>query len=345
MGILGLTVPEEYTGTNFDASAVALVHEELSYSDPAFCLSYLAHSLLFVNNLAVNGNEEQKNRILPAAVQGSMIGSMGMSEPGAGTDVLGMKTKAVFDEEKEGWILNGTKMWITNGTLDGTGTGDISLIYARTGPQRQDITQFLVEKGMDGFTVGQQIKDKLGMRASPTAELVLDNVFIPHANVVGDVNKATICMMRNLEIERVGLAAMALGIARRCIDEMTFYAGERTAFGKDLYQFGQIQRHLAESYAEYMAGRAYVYGFANSLDLNSAGNGLDADGVKLYCAPMAKNVADRAIQVMGGYGYVGEYSVERLWRDAKLLEIGGGTNESHHKNMSRDLQRMKSRLD
>lgn len=274
-----------------------------------------------------------------------MIGSMGMSEPGAGTDVLGMKTRASFDEEKKGWILNGTKMWITNGTLDGTGTCDISLIYARTGPLRQDITQFLVEKDMEGFTLGQQIKDKLGMRASPTAELVMDNVFIPEANVVGQVNKATLCMMRNLEIERVGLAAMALGIARRCIDEMKHYAGQRIAFGKDLYQFGQIQRHVAESYAEYMAGRTYVYGFANGLDLNSAGNGLDADGVKLYCAQMSKNVADRAIQVMGGYGYVGEYSVERLWRDAKLLEIGGGTNESHHKNMSRDLQKMTGRLD
>jgi len=274
-----------------------------------------------------------------------MIGSMGMSEPGAGTDVLGMTTRASYDAEKKGWIVNGTKMWITNGTLDGTGTGHISLIYARTGPQRQDITQFLVEKDMQGFTVGQQIKDKLGMRASPTAELVFDNVFIPEANVVGQVNKATLCMMRNLEIERVGLAAMALGIARRCIDEMKQYAGERTAFGKNLYQFGQIQRHIAESYAEYMAGRAYVYGFAAGLNLKSAGNGLDADGVKLYCAPMAKNIADRAIQVLGGNGYVGMYSVERLWRDAKLLEIGGGTNESHHKNMSRDLQKMGNRLD
>jgi isovaleryl-CoA dehydrogenase len=154
-------------------------------------------------------------------------------------------------------------------------------------------------------------------------------------------------MMRNLEIERIGLAAMALGITRRCIDEMKKYARERSAFGSaDRYHFGQIQRHIAESYAEYMAGRCYVYGLANGLDLQTHGNGLDADGVKLYCAQMSKNVADRAIQVMGGYGYVGEYVVERLWRDAKLLEIGGGTNESHHKNMSRDLRKMGSnRLD
>jgi isovaleryl-CoA dehydrogenase len=235
-------------------------------------------------------------------------------------------------------------MWITNGTITGQDTGDIFLVYARTGEGRADITQFVVEKGMEGFKLGQKIEDKLGMRASMTAELVFDNVFIPtETHVVGEVNQATLCMMRNLEIERIGLAAMALGIARRCIDEMKAYARERSAFGStDLYQFGQIQKHIAESYAEYMAGRCYVYALANQLDLTSSGNGLDADGVKLYCAPMAKNVADRAIQVMGGYGYVGEYVVERLWRDAKLLEIGGGTNESHHKNMARDLQKMGS---
>jgi isovaleryl-CoA dehydrogenase len=202
------------------------------------------------------------------------------------------------------------------------------------------VTQFIVEKNMPGFSLGQQIKDKLGMRASMTAELVFDNVIVPAENVVGNVNQATLCMMRNLEVERIGLAAMALGIARRCLDDMKQYAGERKAFGKDLYSFGQVQRHVAESYAEYMAGRAYVYGVANGLDLKTYGNGLDADGTKLYCANMAKNVADRAIQVMGGNGYVGEYKVERFWRDAKLLEIGGGTNESHHKNMSRDLRKM-----
>lgn len=344
LGILGLTVSETYTGTNFDASAVALVHEELSYSDPAFCLSYLAHSLLFANNLAVNGNDDQRRRYLPPVCEGSHVGGMCMSEPMAGTDVLGMKTTAVQDSAMNGWILNGTKMWITNGTLTGEGTGDVFLVYARTGQNRTDITQFVVEKGMEGFSLGQQIKDKLGMRASATAELVFENVLVPESNVVGQVNGATLCMMRNLEIERVGLAAMGLGIARRCIDEMKHYAGERTAFGSDLYKFGQVQRHIAESYAEYMAGRCYVYGLSNSLDLNSYGNGLDADGVKLYCAQMSKNVADRAIQVMGGYGYVGEYVVERLWRDAKLLEIGGGTNESHHKNMARDLRKMGTNL-
>lgn len=225
-------------------------------------------------------------------------------------------------------------------TIDGKTTGDLFLLYARTGSGKLDLTQFVVEKGMPGFTLGQQIKDKLGMRASMTAELVLDNVQVPNENVVGTVNGATLCMMRNLEIERIGLAAMGLGIARRALDEMKRYALDRQAFGQDILSFGQIQRLIAESYAEYMAGRCYVYGLASRLDLSTYGNGLDADGTKLFCANMSKQVADRAIQVMGGYGYVGEYKVERLWRDAKLLEIGGGTNESHHKNMCRDLRKM-----
>lgn len=346
LGVLDLTVSSEFEGGNMDASAVVLVHEELSYADPAFCLSYLAHSVLLVNNLYVNGSATQKKMFLPRCSDGSVIGGMGMSEPEAGTDVLGMKTKAAYDADSDTWLLNGTKLWITNGTLNGTDTGDLFLIYARTGPNRRDLTSFIVEKGMDGFSVGQQIKDKCGMRASPTAELVLKDVRVPaKTHVVGEVNGATLCMMRNLEIERVALAAMAIGIARRSIDEMITYSKDRKAFGSSIIEFGQIQKAISESYAEYMAGKSYLYAVANGLDLFSDGNSLDADGVKLYCAQMAKNVADRAIQVMGGYGYVGEYGVERLWRDAKLLEIGGGTNESHHKNMIRDMKNLGRKLD
>jgi isovaleryl-CoA dehydrogenase len=302
-----------------------------------------SHSYHRTNNIQVNANNEQKLRYLPDCVTGATIGGMAMSEPNAGTDVLGMQTKAVLEGDQ--YVLNGQKMWITNGTLDGTTTGDLFLVYARTGPERTDITSFIVEKDMPGFSVGQQIKDKLGMRASPTAELVFDNVKLPLANVIGEVDQATLCMMRNLEIERLGLAAMGLGIARRCINVMKDYANQRKTFGKDLWNYGQIQQMITTSYAEYMAGRTYVYALANRLDLNSFGNGLDADGTKLYCANMSKTVADRAIQVLGGYGYVGEYTVERLWRDAKLLEIGGGTNESHHKNMSRDLKNMEQDLE
>jgi len=230
-------------------------------------------------------------------------------------------------------------MWITNGTTDGKDTGDCFLVYAKTGEKKSEVSLFLVEKGTPGFSLGQKIHDKCGMRASMTAELVFDNCRIPAENLVGGLNGAMLCMMRNLQIERVTLAAMSLGIARRCVEAMNRYAQERKAFGQTLNSFGQMQRFIAESYAEYMAGRAYVYNTSSNLKLDSYGDGLDADGVKLYCGAMGKNVADRAMQLMGGYGYVGEYNVERLWRDSKLLEIGGGTNESHHKNMVRDLSR------
>lgn len=338
LGLLGVTVPEAYGGSGMDATAAVIVHEELSASDPAFCLAYLAHSMLFVNNLAQNGSEAQKQRLLPGVCDGSRVGGMCMSEPGAGTDVLGMSTTA--GKQADGsYVLNGAKMWITNGTLDGETTGDCYLVYARTGENARDLSLFLVEKGTPGFSLGQKIQDKCGMRASMTAELVFQDCPVPAENLVGKEGGATMCMMRNLEIERVVLAAMGLGIARRSVEEMNKYAKERKAFGHSLNHYGQMQRFIGESYAEYMAGRSYVYQTARHLDLSSVGNGLDADGVKLFCAGMSKNVADRAMQVMGGYGYTGEYNVERLWRDAKLLEIGGGTNEAHHKNMVRDLAR------
>ena len=339
-GLLGISVPEKYGGAGMDATAVAIVNEELSYSDPAFCLAYLAHAQLMVNNLAQNGSEEQKSRILPKVCSGEWIGCMAMSEPGYGTDVLGMQTSAV-EKEDGNWLINGNKMWITNGAIDDQGTpADIVWLYAKTGEDdkgRTQITTFLVEKGMDGYQVGQKIYDKSGMRASNTAELVFDNCLVSPENIVGDVGESMIHMMRNLEIERIGLAAMALGIARRSLSAMNKYASEREAFGHQIRDFGQIQRHIGESWAEYRAIRAYVYDTASSTNLESAGNRLDSDGVKLFATTVAKNISDRAIQVMGGYGYVGEYVVERLWRDSKLLEIGGGTLESHQKNITRDL--------
>ncbi|ETV66503.1 hypothetical protein H257_17073 [Aphanomyces astaci] len=266
---------------------------------------------------------------------------MAMSEPAVGTDVLGMKTTAV--KRGDEYILNGTKMWITNGAINDTDLGDTFLVYARTGNSgnaREDFSSFIVEKGFEGFSLGQRIKDKCGMRASMTAELVFENCRVPAENLIGKEGSAVLCMMRNLEIERVTLAAMSLGIARRSIEVMNAYAKERTAFGKPLNYFGQIQQNISTSYAQYKAGRAYVYDTARLMQLDAVGNRIDTDGVKLYCGDMAKQVADRAIQTLGGYGYVGEYNVERLWRDSKLLEIGGGTNESHHKNMSRDLLRV-----
>jgi isovaleryl-CoA dehydrogenase len=345
MGLLGITVPEEDGGAGMDALAAVIVHEELSASDPGFCLAYLAHSMLCVNNLARNANADQKTRLLEGLLTGERIGAMGMSEPGTGTDVLAMKTSArrvAGGPEGDHYVVTGRKMWITNGTIDDARTPcDVMLFYARTGgtDERPEISTLVVEKGTPGFSVGQKIKDKTGMRASNTAEMVLEECKIPVENRLGDEGGSVKHMMRNLALERLTLAAMSLGIARRSVEVMVRYAEERRAFGKPLSAFGQIQRHIADSYAELMACRAYVYDTARRLDLAAHGGRLDTDGAKLASAPMAKHVADRAMQVLGGYGYVGEYVVERLWRDAKLLEIGGGTNEAHEKNIARDLAR------
>jgi isovaleryl-CoA dehydrogenase len=340
LGLLGITVPEEFGGAGMDATTAVIVHEEMSASDPGFCLAYLAHSMLMVNNLAQNGSQDQKTKFLPKLCSGEWVGAMGMSEPHVGTDVLGMTTTA----EKKGnhYILNGRKMWITNGTIDENKTPcDMVLVYAKTGEKngRPLISTFIVEKSFKGFYVGQKIKDKLGMRASNTAELVFENCEVPATHLVGHEGDSMLHMMKNLELERLTLAAMSLGIARRSLQIMNKYATEREAFGKSLNFFGQIQKYIGESYAEYQASRAYVYETARKLNLNKEGNRLDSDGVKLVATTMAKNVADRAIQVLGGYGYVGEYVVERLWRDAKLLEIGGGTLEAHQKNITRDLSK------
>lgn len=340
LGLLGLTVPDQYGGAGMDATSAVIVHEELSASDPGFCLAYLAHSMLMVNNLAQNGSEAQKKQFLPKLSSGEWVGAMGMSEPHVGTDVLGMTTTAVKQGDK--YILNGRKMWITNGTIDENKTPcDVVLVYAKTGEKngRSLISTFIVEKSFKGFYVGQKIKDKLGMRASNTAELVFENCEVPATHLVGHEGDSMLHMMKNLELERLTLAAMALGIARRSLQVMNKYATEREAFGKPLNFFGQIQKYIGESYAEYQASRAYVYETARKLNLEKEGNRLDSDGVKLVATTMSKNVADRAIQVLGGYGYVGEYIVERLWRDAKLLEIGGGTLEAHQKNITRDLSR------
>jgi isovaleryl-CoA dehydrogenase len=340
LGLLGLSASEEHGGAGMDAIAAVIVHEELSASDPGFCLAYLAHSMLCVNNIAVNANEEQKARVLPKLCSGEWIGAMAMSEPDFGTDVLGMTTTAVRKGDE--YIINGRKMWITNGCIDDNGTpGDVILLYAKTGEinGRSQLSTFIVEKDFPGFSVGQKIRDKTGMRASPTAELVFEDCRVPVTHLVGGEGESMHHMMRNLELERLTLAAMSLGIARRSLQEMNRYANERKAFGKSLSYFGQIQKYIGESYSEYMAAKTYVYNTARCLRLDQGGQRVDSDGVKLVASTMGKNVADRAIQVLGGYGYVGEYHVERLWRDAKLLEIGGGTIEAHQKNITRDLSK------
>ncbi|MBT4981998.1 MAG: isovaleryl-CoA dehydrogenase [Euryarchaeota archaeon] len=342
LGLLGLTASEDYGGVGLDAIATVIVHEELSASDPGFALSYLAHAMLFVNNLEHNGSEEQRARILPKACSGEWIGAMAMSEPDVGTDVLGLSTTAEIRDDGN-WVINGRKMWITNGCLDDEGTpADVVLVYAKTGADsrgKAQISTFLVENGMPGYSVGQKIIDKTGMRASNTAELVFEDCIVPAENLVGDVGDSMIHMMRNLELERLTLAAMSLGIARRSLHEMNKYAAEREAFGRQIRDFGQMQRYIGESWAKYRAMRSYIYDTANNMGLGNSGQRLDSDGVKLFATTAAKEIADAAIQVMGGYGYVAEYVVERLWRDSKLLEIGGGTIESHQKNITRDLSK------
>lgn len=338
LGLLGLTVPEQFGGSGMDAVAATIVHEELSWSDPGFCLAFLAHSMLTANNLAQNASDELNSRVLPKLCSGEWVGCMGMSEPNAGTDVLGMSSSAKKDGSD--YIINGRKMWITNGSVDENQTAaDCVLVYAVTGENngRPQLSTFLVEKSHVGFSVGQKIVDKLGMRASNTAELVFEGCRVPASALIGAEGDSLVHMMKNLEIERVTLAAMSLGIAKRALQIMNKYSQEREAFGKPLSKFGQIQKYIGESYADYMAARAYVYDTSRRLKINEAGQRLDSDGVKLVATTMAKNVCDRAIQVLGGYGYVAEYVVERLWRDSKLLEIGGGTLEAHQKNITNDL--------
>jgi isovaleryl-CoA dehydrogenase len=335
IGLLGLTLPEQYGGAGLDATAAVQLYEALSTSDPGFALAVLAHSILFAQNVHVNGNDLQRKHVLPKAASGAWIGGLCMTEPAVGTDVLALRTQARRDGDH--YVLSGTKTFITNGGIDERTLGDCFVVYAATAPGQ--ITAFLVEKGLAGFSLGQKWKDKLGMRASFTAELVFDGVRVPVSARLGEEGQGTLQMMRNLEVERLTLAAMSVGIAQRCVEVMLRYANERKTFGVPLREHGQIQRYLAESFAEYRAARTLVYDVARRIDLARTGQRVDADAAKLFASQAGKRAADAAIQVLGGYGYMGEYVVERLWRDAKLLEIGGGTLEAHHKNLVKDLSR------
>lgn len=325
LGLLGITVPAEDGGAGMDATAAVIVHHELSKSDPGFCLAYLAHSMLFVNNFYYCSNAEQKERYLAKVVSGEWVGGMGMTEPGYGTDVLGLTTTAVRDGDR--YILNGTKTYITNGP-----DGYVFLVYAKVNNR---LTSFLVDRTCPGFSTSQPIH-KMGMRASTMSELIFENCEVPVANLLGAEGSGVTHMMRNLEIERLTLAAMSLGIADRCLDIMIRHAAERRSFGQPLNNFGQIQRYIGEGYAATEAMRTLVYHVARSVGPEHR-NRIGSDAAKLFAAPVGKRVADDCMQVMGGSGYCSEYPVERLLRDAKLLEIGGGTIESHQKNLTKDL--------
>jgi len=331
LGLLGLTVPVHDGGAGLDALAAVIAHHEMAKSDPGFTLAYLAHYVLFVNNFYNAASSEQRARFLPKALSGEWIGAMGMTEPGAGTDVLGMSTTAV--RKGDSYVLNGTKIFITNGS-----EAHCILVYAKVDGR---VTSFVVERGMPGFRSGQPIK-KLGMRASTMCELVFEDCEVPVNNRLGEEGGGITHMMRNLEIERLCLAAISLGIADRCFDEMVRYACQRKAFGKPIAEFGQIQRYIGESFAAAEAARCLVYREAARVGPDTR-NRLGTDAAKLFVAPVAKRIADAAVQVLGGYGYSSEYKVERFLRDAKLNEIGGGTLESHQKNITRDLTKSHGR--
>jgi isovaleryl-CoA dehydrogenase len=327
LGLLGITIPAEDGGAGMDATAAVIVHEEMSRSDPGFTLAYLAHSMLFVNNFYHSANSEQRARYLPKVISGEWVGGMGMTEPAVGTDVLGMGTTAVRDGDH--YILNGTKTFITNGP-----EGFCFLVYATVDGR---ISSFLVDRDCPGFSSSPKIP-KMGMRGSTMSELLFEDCRVPVANLLGEEGGGITHMMRNLEIERLTLAAMSLGIADRCVEIMVRYADERQAFGVPINRFGQIQRYIGDSYAATEAARCLIYKIAGEVGPESR-NRIGTDAAKLFAAPMGKQVADNAMQVLGGYGYCQEYKVERLLRDAKLLEIGGGTIESHQKNLTKDLAR------
>ncbi len=317
LGILGLTVPQQFGGAGLGAVALVSVMEEMSYADPGTCLSYLAHSLLFAHNLAVTGSPDQLRRYLPDVISGQLVGAFAMTEPSAGSDVLSMQTRAVLQGDH--YVLNGTKMFITNGPV-----ADVFLVCARTGDDRKDISMFIVERSMRGFSAGNRL-NKMGMRASPTSELVFKDCRVPIENRVGAEGESVKTMMKNLDIERVGLAAMSLGIARACLDISLKYASEREQFGQAIVSFQSVSEKIANMYIGYRAARALVYEAAQVIDENRRAN-QEAATAKVFATEMATQTALDAIQVMGGYGYIRQFPVERLMRDAKLLEIGGGAS-------------------
>lgn len=328
LGLLGITIPEEDGGAGMDAVAAVIVHHELSKYDPGFCLAYLAHSMLFVNNFYRCSNAAQRARYLEKTIRGEWIAGMGMTEPGAGTDVLGMSSTARL--EGEHWVLNGTKTYITNGV-----EGFCFLVYAKVDGR---VTAFVVDRECPGFSTSQHI-DKLGMRGSTMAELIFDQCRVPKENLLGEIGGGVTHMMRNLEIERLTLAAMSVGIADRCVEIMVRYANERKTFGEPINRYGQIQRYIGDGYAMAEAAKALTYNVARDVSPDNRAR-IGSDAAKLFAAPVGKQLADWAMQVMGGAGYCREYPVERLWRDAKLLEIGGGTLEAHQKNLTKDLTKL-----
>ncbi len=329
-GLLGLTVEEEYGGSGMGYLAHVVAMEEISRASGGIGLSYGAHSNLCVNQLRKNGNEEQKQRFLPGLCSGEKVGALAMSEPGAGSDVVSMKLRA--DRRGDHYVLNGNKMWITNGP-----DADVLVVYAKTDMEAgaKGITAFLVEKGMKGFSTAQKL-DKLGMRGSNTCELVFQDCEVPEANVLGAVGGGVKVLMSGLDYERVVLSGGPLGLMSAAMDVVMPYVHERKQFGEAIGTFQLIQAKLADMYVGLNACRAYVYAVARACDLGRTTR-QDAAGAILYSAEKATWLTGQAIQILGGNGYINEYPTGRLWRDAKLYEIGAGTSEIRRMLIGREL--------
>ena len=330
LGVLGVTVEEEYGGAGMGYLEHVVAMEEISRASASVGLSYGAHSNLCVNQIRRNGTEDQKRRYLPSLIAGTAVGALAMSEPGAGSDVVGMRTRA----EKKGdrYVLNGTKMWITNGP-----DADVLVIYAKTDLEAgsRGITAFLVEKSFPGFSTGQKL-DKLGMRGSNTAELIFQDCEVPEENVLSTVGRGVNVLMSGLDYERAVLAAGPIGIMQACMDIVVPYVHERKQFGQAIGEFQLMQGKLADMYTTMNAAKAYVYAVAKACDRGETTR-KDAAGAILYAAEKATWMALEAIQTLGGNGYINDYPTGRLLRDAKLYEIGAGTSEIRRMLIGREL--------
>ncbi len=335
LGVLGVTAPETYGGAGLGYLAHMVAMEEISRASASVGLSYGAHSNLCVNQINRNGSEAQKKKFLPKLISGEHVGALAMSEPGAGSDVISMKLRA--REHGGMYVLNGTKMWITNGP-----DADTMVVYAKTEPElgARGVTAFIVEKGMQGFSTAQKL-DKLGMRGSHTGEMVFKDVEVPSENVLGSLNGGARVLMSGLDYERAVLAAGPIGIMQAVLDNVVPYTHERKQFGQSIGEFQLIQGKVADMYTVLQAARAFCYTVGKNLDLLGAEHvrqvRKDCASVILWCAEKATWMAGEGIQVFGGNGYINDYPLGRLWRDAKLYEIGAGTSEIRRMLIGREL--------
>src|SRR6201747_1372265 len=335
LGLHGITVEEEYGGSGLGYLEHCIAVEEISRASAAVGLSYGAHSNLCVNQLRRNGSAAQRDKYLPKLISGEHVGALAMSEPGAGSDVISMKLKA--QDKGDHYLLDGTKMWITNGP-----DADTLVVYAKTEPElgARGVTAFLIEKGMKGFSVAQKL-DKLGMRGSHTGELVFDNVEVPAENILGNLNGGARVLMSGLDYERAVLAAGPIGIMQSVMDNVVPHIHDRKQFGQSIGEFQLIQGKVADMYTVLQAGRAFCYTVGKNLDLLGSEHvrqvRQDCASVILWCAEKATWMAGEGIQVFGGNGYINDYPLGRLWRDAKLYEIGAGTSEVRRMLIGREL--------